>query len=82
MMHGPNGTVSPANVWKNSGVAVTIIAMPASGHNFSNWAGIGSGSYTGTGHAASIMMGGPITETTTLLTEIHANSSHVIPNRN
>ena len=65
MSHNTGGTVSPASGWKNSGVAVSINAMPANGYHFTNWTGSGTGSFSGTTNPASITMGGPITETAT-----------------
>jgi hypothetical protein len=65
MAHGAGGTVTPASGWKNSGAAVSIRAMPASGYSFTNWSGSGIGSYSGTNNPVSITMGGPITETAT-----------------
>jgi len=58
-------TVTPASGWKNSGAAVSIRAMPASGYSFTNWTGSGTDSFSGTTNPASITMGGPITETAT-----------------
>jgi hypothetical protein len=63
MIQGTGGTVTPNSGWKNSGTAVSITAKPASGYTFSNWTGIGTGSYSGTNNRTSITMGGPITET-------------------
>jgi hypothetical protein len=65
MSSGLGGTVSPASGWKNSGAVVSIHAMPANSYSFSNWAGSGSGSYSGTNNPASITMNGPVTETAT-----------------
>ena len=65
MSHNTGGTVTPASGWKNSGAAVSIRATPATGYSFSNWTGTGTGSFSGTTNAASITMGGPITETAT-----------------
>jgi hypothetical protein len=65
MTHGTGGNVSPTSGWKNSGVAVSIRAMPASGYHFSNWSGSGSGSYSGPNNPTSITMNGPITEVAT-----------------
>jgi len=62
MTHGTGGTVSPSSGWRNSGGTVSISATPASGYSFSNWAGSGPGSYSGTNNPASITMNGPITE--------------------
>jgi len=63
MAHGTGGTVIPASGWRNSGTAVSISATPATGYSFTNWAGSGTGSFSGTQNPASITMGGPITET-------------------
>ncbi len=63
MTHGTGGTVSPASGWRNSGAAISISAMPATGYSFTNWSGSGTGSFSGTNNPASITMGGPITET-------------------
>jgi len=65
MTHGTGGTVIPASGWKNSGAVVSITARPGTGYSFGNWAGTGTGSYSGTTNPASITMGGPITETAT-----------------
>jgi hypothetical protein len=65
MNRGTGGTVRPASGWRNSGSAVSISAIPATGYSFSNWSGSGNGSYSGTNNPASITMGGPITETAT-----------------
>jgi len=65
MAHGTGGTVSPASGWKNSGSTVSITARPAMNYTFTNWTGSGTGSYSGTSNPASIIMGGPITETAT-----------------
>jgi hypothetical protein len=59
------GTVSPSSGWRNSGAVISITATPATGYIFSNWAGAGTGFYSGTNNPASITMGGPITETAT-----------------
>jgi PKD repeat protein len=65
MTHGTGGTVSPGSGWRNSGVTVSITATPSTGYSFSNWAGTGTGSYSGTTNPGSITMGGPITEAAT-----------------
>ena len=65
MSHGTGGTVSPMSGWKGSGSAVSIRAIPASGYNFSNWIGSGSGSYSGSNNPALITMNGPTSETAT-----------------
>ena len=65
MSHGVGGTVSPGSGWRNSGVTVSITATPSTGYSFSNWAGSGTGSFSGTTNPASITMGGPVTEAAT-----------------
>ena len=65
MSHNTGGTVTPASGWKGSGATISISATPSSVYYFTNWAGIGTGSYSGTNNPASITMGGPITETAT-----------------
>jgi hypothetical protein len=59
------GTTTPAagSDWYDPGTSVTIIASPASGNMWLNWAGAGSGSYSGANPTATITMNGPITET-------------------
>ena len=59
------GTVSPTSGWRNSGAAISISAMPATGYSFTNWTGSGTGSFSGTNNPASIIIGGPIIETAT-----------------
>ena len=63
MSAGGGGKVSPSSGWKNSGAGVSITATPTTGYLFGDWTGSGTGSYTGSANPASIMMGGPITET-------------------
>jgi hypothetical protein len=65
MTAGTGGRVSPISGWRNSGATVSISARSANGYSFSNWAGSGTGSYSGPNNPASITMGGPITETAT-----------------
>jgi hypothetical protein len=63
-----SATTSPAvgTYWYDSGQTAVIQASPASGYVFRSWAGIGSGSYTGTANPASVTMNGPVSETATL----------------
>jgi len=65
MSSNTGGTVTPASGWKVSGATISIRATPSSVYHFTNWTGIGTGSYSGTNNPASITMGGPITETAT-----------------
>jgi hypothetical protein len=65
MKAGTGGTVSPSSGWRNSGASISITAMPALGYIFSNWAGSGTGSYTGSANPSLVTMSGPITETAT-----------------
>jgi Divergent InlB B-repeat domain len=65
MIRGTGGSVRPASGWRNSGAAVSISTIPATGYSFSHWTGSGPGSYSGPNNPASITMNGPITETFT-----------------
>jgi hypothetical protein len=65
MSHGTGGKVSPTSGWRNSGTIISTSATPNSGYSFSNWAGSGNGSYSGTSNPASITMNGPVTQTAT-----------------
>ena len=65
MSHGTGGTVTPSSGWRGSGTTVSITATPSMGYSFSNWAGTGTGSFSGATNAGSITMGGPVTETAT-----------------
>lgn len=59
------GTTSPAagSYWYDAGSPVTLSEYPASGYTWQNWAGTGSGSYSGTNPSPNIVMNAPITET-------------------
>ena len=63
MNAGAGGTVSPGNVWTNSGTNVLISATPALGFTFTGWTGSGSGAYSGTNNPATVTLNGPVTET-------------------
>lgn len=63
MSAGVGGTVSPASGWRSKGASVSIHATPATGYIFSNWAGAGTGCYTGSTNSTIITMAAPITET-------------------
>jgi hypothetical protein len=65
MVAGTGGTVTPASSWQNSGAHGTINATASAGFTFSNWAGSGSGSFSGTTRMGSVTINGPITETAT-----------------
>jgi hypothetical protein len=71
MSAATGGTVSPASGWKTSGSAISITATPTNNtlvsYYFSNWAGSGTGSYSGTNNPALITMNGPITEAVTFI---------------
>ena len=59
------GTTTPSvgSYWYDPGTSVTIIASPAGGNMWLNWAGSGTGSYSGSSVSVSVTMNGPITET-------------------
>jgi uncharacterized repeat protein (TIGR02543 family) len=63
MNTGAGGTVSPANLWTNSGAVVNISAVASNGYGFIGWTGSGAGSYSGANNPVSVTMNGPITET-------------------
>jgi hypothetical protein len=63
MTAGTGGAVLPASGWRNAGQSVTIKARADTGFTFAGWSGTGTGSYTGPNNPASIIMGGPISET-------------------
>jgi len=62
MSAGIGGTVTPMNGWKNSGSTVSISAKSSTGYRFSNWTGMGTGSFSGATNPVSIKMLGPISE--------------------
>ncbi|HZY70222.1 MAG TPA: hypothetical protein VFF67_04490 [Thermoplasmata archaeon] len=64
---GSGGTVSPSTTsyWLAPGTVVWLNATPASGYRFTGWAGLGSGSYTGTNFTAKVTANGPISESAT-----------------
>ncbi|MBI5021905.1 MAG: T9SS type A sorting domain-containing protein [Ignavibacteriales bacterium] len=57
------GTVTPASGWFNRSQSVQITAIPITGYNFTTWAGLGSGSYSGAINPSAVTMNSPITET-------------------
>jgi len=57
------GTVNPGPAYFDSGTVVSISATALPGSIFNGWTGIGIGSYTGSNPTATIIMGGPVTET-------------------
>jgi hypothetical protein len=59
------GSVVPVSGWQNSGLTVTITAIPNSGHKFNSWTGTGLGCYKGTSNPATVTMNAAITETAT-----------------
>ncbi|MGQ0723095.1 MAG: InlB B-repeat-containing protein [Candidatus Eiseniibacteriota bacterium] len=59
----PEGTSQPGDGYRTAGSAVPITAVPGPGFAFVQWAGTGSGSYTGTANPATVTMNGPITQT-------------------
>jgi hypothetical protein len=63
MNAGTGGGVGPASGWINSAAAVSISATASNGYSFGNWAGSGSGSYSGNTASSLVSMNGPITET-------------------
>jgi len=69
---GPGGSVNPVEIWTNSGLVLSIIAMPSNTFSFRNWSGTGSGSYSGSSNPATITLNGPITENAAFLPPTHS----------
>ncbi|MCL4451169.1 MAG: hypothetical protein M1327_00895 [Candidatus Thermoplasmatota archaeon] len=65
------GTVTPSSEWLNASTVLMINAKPAKGHSFSNWVGEGNGSYSGNSHNATIIINGPINETSFFVTAMY-----------
>ena len=57
------GTVSPSTGWVYAGNFLFPSEIPNPGYAFSSWVGNGTGSYTGTNSAPSILVNGPFNET-------------------
>lgn len=55
-------SLSPASGYQDANAVVNISATPNGGFTFINWAGMGSGSFSGATNAAQVTMNGPITE--------------------
>ncbi len=56
------GTVAPSTGWVDSGAAVSLSAVPATGFEFVNWTGSGTGAYSGTAANTSFTVSGPLSE--------------------
>ena len=65
MASNGGGTVSPTTGFHNAGSVVGISATASAGFTFANWAGTGTGSFSGTTSSANVTMNGPITESGT-----------------
>jgi hypothetical protein len=74
MSTGAGGSVSPGNLWTNSGAAVNISATASNGYSFTSWTGSGSGSYSGNNNAVPVLMNGPITQTASFTIQVHSMS--------
>jgi hypothetical protein len=61
------GTASPASVWETAGGTVTLSAVAASGYQFVNWTGTGTGSYSGTTASTPLTVNGPVSELATFV---------------
>jgi hypothetical protein len=62
---GAGGTVAPSTGWYPKDTVLAIVATPSAGHAFVEWAGTGSGSYSGANAFAAITMRGPVSESAT-----------------
>ncbi len=60
---GNGGSVGPPSGWFKSGSSVGIAATPNPGWRFSQWIGVGKGSYSGTVASTTIVMDSVILET-------------------
>jgi len=69
---GAGGSVSPAEMWINSGATLSISAAPSNTFSFGNWGGTGNGSYSGNSNPAMITINGPITENAFFLPPAHS----------
>lgn len=69
---GLGGSVSPASMWTNSGLALSISATPSNGFAFGNWNGTGSGSYSGRNNPTLITMNSPVVEDAAFLPPTHS----------
>jgi hypothetical protein len=74
MNAGSGGSVSPGNLWTNSGTGVSISATASNGYSFGGWTGSGSGSYSGSKNPASITMNGAITETASFIMQVQVQA--------
>jgi len=61
---GAGGFATPAGgTWVAAGGQLSLLALPnGTGMTFSNWTGVGTGSYSGTSAAPTLTVNGPITE--------------------
>lgn len=74
------GSVSPSTGWYNAGSAVYLTASANPGFVFSQWAGSGTGGYTGTSTTVQLWLDGPIGETSVFVSGIAVSFvSHGLP---
>ncbi|MGQ0723096.1 MAG: InlB B-repeat-containing protein [Candidatus Eiseniibacteriota bacterium] len=71
---GPGGSVTPRSTFRPSGATVVVRATAFAGNSFAGWVGTGPGSYTGPNRAATITMGGHITQTATFGSTLTMNA--------
>jgi hypothetical protein len=69
------GSVSPGSGWVNAGSGVLISESPNTGYTFLNWAGSGTGSYSGTLTSTSVTLNNPMTEQANFQTTTSTTSS-------
>jgi hypothetical protein len=61
------GTAGPTTVWEAAGGTVTLSAVAASGDQFVNWTGTGTGAYSGTSASTTLTVNGPVSEFATFV---------------
>ena len=69
---GLGGSVSPASMWTNSGLSLSISAAPSNGFAFNGWNGTGNGSYSGGNNPTVITLNGPVIENAVFLPPAHS----------
>ncbi|HLA99926.1 MAG TPA: T9SS type A sorting domain-containing protein, partial [Bacteroidota bacterium] len=57
-----NGTVGPAEGWRDAGSVVEITATPTPGYGFVQWSGTGPASYSGFSNPVNLLMNGYATQ--------------------
>ncbi len=56
------GLVLPNSSWVDTGVQVTLVAVPLAGHSFQGWSGNGTGAYSGPAQIENLIPEAPLEE--------------------